>query len=355
MHNLEFRGRWLDLFGNVLLIALLAILTLGIYTPWGYARYQRMIATKTYYHDQPLQFDGSGAQVFVQYLIILALSLITLGLYPILGFAATRMLRWQYAHTIMPTGQRLEYRGNPIDLFFEYFLLGLFSALTLGIYAFWGVVQVRKFVLSRTYLDDKPLAFQGSGLQYLVLNLVNFLLTAITLGFFSLLQFATVRVLRWDAANTLVPMPERASRPMPAYSAPSTNLGVMPMEGAGSAGYRPELPPYGATGPAEVDDYPTQYYQPSSAADQERRGYDQPQYDQTQYDQSEYDAAQYDSQYGQQGYPASESYESTDYEDSPYSSASSDRSASRDQERRSSFYAEEPGDEDQDPYGRRNR
>lgn len=334
MHNLEFRGRWLDLFGNVLLIALLTIVTLGIYVPWGYARYQRVIATKTYYHDQPLQFDGTGAQVFVQYLIILALSLITLGLYSILGFAATRMLRWQYAHTIMPTGQRLEYRGNPIDLFFEYFLLGLFSILTLGIYAFWGVVQVRKFVLSRTYLDDKPLAFQGSGLQYLGLNLVNFLLTAVTLGFFSVLQFATARVLRWDAGNTLVPMPERASRPMPAYTAPSMNLGVMPMEGSGSPSYRPELPPYGASGPAAVDDYPTEYYQPSGReGDYPSRGYDQGGYEQSEYDPQR--------------------YQQSDYEDSPYTSASS---ASRGAEERGSFYEEDSDDnEGRDPYGRTER
>lgn len=218
MHNLEFRGRWIDIFGNVLLISILSIITLGIYAPWGYARYQRIIATRTYYQDQPLQFDGTGGQAFVEFLIIAALSIVTLGLYGILGFASTRMLRWQYAHTILPTGQRLEYEGDAIDLFFENFLLVLFSILTLGIYYFWGYARIRRYILTHTHLDGKSLQFEGTGGQFFVLSLVNALLTIVTLGFFSLLGFATVRLLRWDARNTAVPAPERATQPMPIQS-----------------------------------------------------------------------------------------------------------------------------------------
>lgn len=218
MHNLEFRGRWIDIFGNVLLIGILSIITLGIYAPWGYARYQRVIATRTYYQDQSLQFDGTGGQAFVEFLIIAALTIVTLGLYAILGFASTRLLRWQYAHTILPTGQRLEYEGDAIDLFFENFLVVFFSILTLGIYYFWGYARVRRYIVTHTYLDGKPLQFEGTGGQYFVVALVNTLLTIITLGFYALLGFATVRLLRWDARNTVVPLPERAARPMPAHS-----------------------------------------------------------------------------------------------------------------------------------------
>jgi uncharacterized membrane protein YjgN (DUF898 family) len=218
MHNLEFRGRWIDIFGNVLLISILSIITLGIYAPWGYARYQRVVATRTYYQDQSLQFDGTGGQAFVEFLIIAALTIVTLGLYGILGFASTRLLRWQYAHTILPTGQRLEYEGDAIDLFFENFLLVLFSMLTLGIYYFWGYARVRRYIVTHTYLDGKSLQFEGTGGQYFVIALVNTLLTIITLGFYALLGFATVRLLRWDARNTSVPLPERAVRPLPVHS-----------------------------------------------------------------------------------------------------------------------------------------
>ncbi len=235
MHNLEFRGRWIDIFGTLLLNTLLTIITLGIYAPWGYARYQRVITTRTFYDDRPLQFDGSGGQAFVEFLIIGALTIITLGLYPILGFATTRLLRWRYAHTILPTGQRLEYQGDAIDLFFERFLLVFFSILTLGIYAFWGVVRVRRYIITHTYLDGKPLEFTGTGGQYFIIWLVNTLLTIITLGIFAVLGFVTVRLLRWDARNTAVPDPDRSSRPMPVHSPTVSALREATSRGVASA------------------------------------------------------------------------------------------------------------------------
>ncbi|RLT37084.1 MAG: DUF898 family protein [Chloroflexi bacterium] len=225
MHiNLEFRGRWNDIFLNLLLIGILSTITLGLYTPWGYARWKRMIATNTYFDNRPLQFDGSGGQAFVEFLIIGALSLITLGLYTILGFAGVRLLRWETAHTILPTGQRLEYRGGAIDLFFENFVLALFSALTLGIYFFWGYTRLRRHIITNTTLDGEPLGFTGSGVQFLVVALLNGLLSAITLGFYAILGFASVRQLRWEIENTLVPMPQRSRAPMPVISPPLSAL-----------------------------------------------------------------------------------------------------------------------------------
>ena len=68
--NLEFRGRWLNVYGNLILIAFLTGITLCIYVPWGYARWQRIVTENTYYEDQQLEFDGSGVEVFVQFIVI---------------------------------------------------------------------------------------------------------------------------------------------------------------------------------------------------------------------------------------------------------------------------------------------
>ncbi len=240
--NLEFRGRWVDIFLNALLIGLLATITLGIYLPWGYARWKRVIAENTYFDEQPLQFDGTGGQAFVEFLIIAALTVITLGLYAILGFAGVRLLRWEYAHTVLPTGQRLAYRGSAIDLFFENFVLFFFSALTLGIYYFWGYARLRRHIITNTYLDDQPLEFTGTGTQFLVVVILNFLLTIITLGFYTTLGFATVRVLKWDIGNTRVPLPVRAPTPMPVVSPPLSALAGGPREPRSQV---PPPPPYG--------------------------------------------------------------------------------------------------------------
>ena len=191
-----------------------------------------MVVSNTYFDNRPLQFDGSGGQAFVEFLIIGALSLITLGLYAILGFAGVRLLRWETAHTILPTGQRLEYRGGAIDLFFENFMLALLSSLTLGIYFFWGYARLRRHIITNTALDGEPLQFTGTGVEYLVVALLNAVLTAITLGFYAILGFSAVRQLRWDADSTLVPMPMRSRAPMPVISPPLSALsgGIPDME-----------------------------------------------------------------------------------------------------------------------------
>jgi len=212
--NLEFRGNWTTLFGAILLATLLTIFTLGIGTPWAYAYLRRTVLSNTYYQGRALQFDGTGGQVLGQYLIIFLLTLITLGFYAFLGFASVRILRWDAEHTILPNGKRLEYRGTGLDLLGELLLIYILSALTLGIYFFWGYARLRRHILTHTTVDGRPLQFTGTGGQYFGVAFVNLLLTTITLGLYSLLGFASVRELRWDAENTILPeMPEATAAP----------------------------------------------------------------------------------------------------------------------------------------------
>ena len=277
--NLEFRGRWLNVYGNLILIAILTGITLGIYVPWGYARWQRIVTENTYFEDQQLEFDGSGAEVFVQFIIIGFYTLITLGLYVILGFSATRMLRWQYAHTLTPNGLRLEYEGKTIDIFWEWFLLVLFTPLTLGLYYYWGRNRLRSQILNHVSLSDQPMQFRttagdyflavlsnwvmtmvavgfyvalglflrrevldtgplaaqfqniGSGLP--VMDLVNLLLLVVALGVYALLGLgllgmAIVRFRVWEVNRTLLPAPMRSRSPMPAVSTPVSVLAGAP-------------------------------------------------------------------------------------------------------------------------------
>jgi uncharacterized membrane protein YjgN (DUF898 family) len=205
--RLEFRGSWLDIFGATLLMGLLSLVTLGIGIPWAYVHYRKTIISHTFLNEQPLQFDGKGGQLFGQMLMILLLTLITLGFYAILGFANVRILKWDAEHTILPPGQRLEFRGGALSLFGQLLLVGLLTLVTVGIYSFWGYVRIRRWVVTNSYLGGVALEYTGTGGQYLGLVLVNFLLSLITLGFYALLGFATKRELTWDCGNTLVPEP----------------------------------------------------------------------------------------------------------------------------------------------------
>ena len=277
--NLEFRGRWLNIYGNLILIAILSGITAFIYVPWGYARWQRIITESTYFEDQQLEFDGSGADVFVQFIVIGFYTLITLGLYIILGFSATRMLRWQYAHTLMPNGQRMDYEGRTLDIFWEWFLLILFTPLTLGIYYYWGRNRLRRQILTHVSLNDQPVQigstageyflavvsnwvmtivalvlyavigfflrsqvlatgpltapFGSNGADFSVMAWVNLLLIFVALGIYALLGLAllglaTVRLRRWEVNRTLFPTPVRSRSPMPAISTPVSALAGAP-------------------------------------------------------------------------------------------------------------------------------
>ena len=278
--NLEFRGRWLNVYGNLILIAILTGITLGIYLPWGYARWQRIVTENTYYEDRQLEFDGSGAEVFVQFIVIGFFTLITLGLYVILGFSATRMLRWQYAHTLTPNGLRMAYEGKTIDIFWEWLLLVIFTPLTLGLYYYWGRNRLRSRILNHVSLSDQPMQFRttagdyflavlsnwvmtviavgiyvalglflrrevldagplaaqleniGAGLP--IMDLVNLLLLVLALGVYALLGLgllgmAIVRFRAWEVNRTLLPPPVRSRSPMPAVSTPVSALAGAPL------------------------------------------------------------------------------------------------------------------------------
>lgn len=291
--HLEFRGRWPNIYGNLILISFLTTITAGIYVPWGYARWQRLITESTYFEDRQLEFDGSGAEVFVQFVIIGFFTLITLGLYIILGFSSTRMLRWQYDHTLLPNGQRMDYRGKSVDIFWEWLLLVLFTPLTLGLYYYWGRNRLRRLVLTNVSLDDQQIQVEGNAGEYVVAVLSNWIMTVIAvaayaaLGFFlwvrlvanvpwagllellqsgslaawtdllltvfalgiyallglALLGLATVRFRVWEVNRTLAPMPVRSQTPVSVIPTPASAIARPPAPDPDMAESVPAPPP----------------------------------------------------------------------------------------------------------------
>jgi uncharacterized membrane protein YjgN (DUF898 family) len=204
--KIEFRGSSTCLFGDILVVALLSAITAGIYGPWGYVRIRRKVAENTYLGDQPMGFDGTGGQLWGIILKTMLFTIITLGIYDLLCYPLVNLIRWDTEHTILPNGQRPTYGGTALDLFGQVLVVGLLSAITLGIYSFWGYVRIRKHVLGHTLSGEIPWEFTGTGGQYFGVALVAGLLSAVTLGIYALLGAAYVRIIRWETASTGVPM-----------------------------------------------------------------------------------------------------------------------------------------------------
>jgi uncharacterized membrane protein YjgN (DUF898 family) len=204
--RLEFRGSSTALFGDILVVAVLSTLTVGIYLPWGVARMRKAALERTYYRGEALRYDGTGGELFGIYLKTFLLSLITLGIYAFLCYPSVALLRYDTSHTILPDGSRLEYRGASGELFGQLLGIVLLSAITLGIYSFWGYASMRRHILSHTYSPHGALGFAGTGGEFLGVALVTALLSAITLGIYDLLGCAMVRQLRWDTSSTEMPL-----------------------------------------------------------------------------------------------------------------------------------------------------
>lgn len=204
-YRLEFRGKWTDIIGPILLMALVSAVTAGIAFPWVWVAYRRRVLNMTYYKNQAMDYDGTGGGYFGEWFIGLLLTLVTLGFYSLLGFMQARLLKYDAEHTIFPGGKHMQFRANGIDLFGQYLLIGFLSAITLGIYSFWGYARMRRFVLEHCFIDNTPLTFSGTGGQFLGNCIVIFFFTAITLGIYSFLCVGNARILKWDCENTIVP------------------------------------------------------------------------------------------------------------------------------------------------------
>lgn len=93
----------------------------------------------------------------------------------------------------------LAFNGNGLSLLGLVLLVALLSAITAGIYSFWGQVSITRWVARNTTLDGRALDFVGTGWQFLGLCLLHGILCAITASIW--VPWAIVAFTRWYLAN----------------------------------------------------------------------------------------------------------------------------------------------------------
>src|SRR5215831_18535526 len=84
---------------------------------------------------------------------------------------------------------RLAFNGTGGELFKKLFVGSLLMIITLGIYTPWFIVALNKYIFEKTTLkrgrSDIRLEFFGTGGELLKIGLVGCLLTAVTLGVYA--------------------------------------------------------------------------------------------------------------------------------------------------------------------------
>ncbi len=193
--QLEFTGQGKDLFVTGLVGVLLSIVTCGIYAPWFLVKLAQFFADHTHAiapdgTRYSARFEVTGGELFVALLVGGLLCGVTLGIYTPwflcnlqrLVLSKTTILEDGTAHgSFSFTGEGGELIGT--------FLLGvLLMIVTFGIYAAWFQVSLLQFFTRHTTLTLGGSSwrgrFSGTGGELLILNLVGYLLTVITLGIY---------------------------------------------------------------------------------------------------------------------------------------------------------------------------
>jgi uncharacterized membrane protein YjgN (DUF898 family) len=96
------------------------------------------------------RFDGGAGTYLGTGLLAFLVTLLTLGLCAPFGIVLKH--RWRAKHTYID-GQRLIFTGSAWGLFGHYLKWWLLTIITLGIYGFWVIPRITKWVVENTDFD----------------------------------------------------------------------------------------------------------------------------------------------------------------------------------------------------------
>lgn len=208
-----FTGTGGGLFVQVLIGALLTLLTLGIYMPWFVAGLIRWFYENTTLQtprgNVRLSFSGTGGQFFLTLLMAYVLLPLTLGL--VTPWIVARLLRIMLDHTNGTaedgTPYRLKYLGTGGGLFGPIVGGMLLTMITFGIYGAWFLVGLTRRICADVRIaenDEEAATFQftGTGGSFFGVIFVGYLLTMITFGIYSF--WMQVNVWRYQSQHTQI-------------------------------------------------------------------------------------------------------------------------------------------------------
>jgi len=204
-YTLSFNGKGSTYFGIVIVNWLLTAITLGIYYPWAKAKQLKFMYGSTIFNNDQFVFQGTGKEMFIGMLktllltfifmavylacilndqIVLGLILLYLMLFAFLPLAIHGSYRYRMSRTSW-RGIRFGYRGNKMELFWNFLKWIFLTIITLGIYSAWMSVNLRKYVYSNVKAGDTEFKYDASGLELFIIILKGYFLTILTLGIYS--------------------------------------------------------------------------------------------------------------------------------------------------------------------------
>ncbi len=203
-----FDGSGAELFGKMILLELLSLVTCSLATPWILVDVIRWRKRHTVINGRRLDFDGTASELFGHWIKWFLLSIVTCGIYAY--FARIDYLKWEKSHTFYEgetpytnAGSRTSFFDGTVS---EYIgsavLAGLITMVTCGFGGAWGVNMLNQYEYKGTCICGDRLNYTGTGGSLFGIYLVNSLLTVLTCGIYS--AWATCALNRYIISNVHV-------------------------------------------------------------------------------------------------------------------------------------------------------
>lgn len=145
--RLELVARPADFYLECAKILLLCLITLGLYAPWGAARFRRWLFARIEHRGRALAFVGEGGDYLFVHLWGLILTIISLGL--LAPWYLLEVVRWNVDHVVVGA-RRLELSAPVVPFLGRIWLDLVLAAITLGLYLPFAAARQLAWVFERT-------------------------------------------------------------------------------------------------------------------------------------------------------------------------------------------------------------
>ena len=215
-NKFNFTGEGAQYFGILIANFFLCIFTLGFYIPWALVKSIKYNMENTTFSGKAFTYTGKGNDLFKGYLICIG-ALIVYGLLvqvskPLglifylaliiggLPYLMHALLTYDAKNTFW-NEKAFDFQADLME-FIKLFAINIgLTIVTVGIYASWGGIAIKKYTLQHLKLGRLTFDFDGDGMALFILTLKGIFLTIITLGIYS---FWFIKDLNHYNTNNLV-------------------------------------------------------------------------------------------------------------------------------------------------------
>lgn len=195
-----FDGGYLAYIGYGFLVGFVSIITFGIAFPWMCCVLQRWKARHTVICGKRQVFDGKGVQLIGRFILWSFLTVITFGIYSLWMAVAVKKWITKHTHFVGEEDDNSYFDGGVLGFFGTNILASIVMLVPFVGFAWSNVIKLR-WKTEHTVIDSRRLVFTGTIGTFFLKYFVWGILSVITLGIFAL--FVPVKNLRLETENTI--------------------------------------------------------------------------------------------------------------------------------------------------------